>query len=110
VQDVAIAPDETEVYAASENGWVDVLDAATLERKRRIVLRGESPFGLAVTPDGAQLYVTSPGTGHLVIVDRATGGVVRAIKLSGVPRRVAFDNSGATAVIANEGNWVDLVR
>jgi YVTN family beta-propeller protein len=110
LQDVAIAPDESEIYAASEDGWVDVFDAATLQRKRRVTLPGLSPFGLALTPDGAQLYVTSAVTGDLAIIDRTAGTVVRTIKLTGTPRRVAFDQSGSTAVIANEGNWVDLVR
>lgn len=110
LQDVAIAPDESEIYASSEDGWVVVLDAATLEQKQRVTLPRLSPFGLAVTPDGAQLYVTSPQTGDLAVIDRATLRVVKTIKLGGMPRRVAFDKRGRIAVIANEENWVDLVR
>ena len=108
-QDVALAPDETELYVANENGYVDVLNPSTLQPIRRYALPGMSPFGLAVTPDGAKLYITSPGTGQLGIIDRATGMVdIRTV--GGMPRRVAFDASGATAVIANEGNWADIVR
>lgn len=110
LQELAISPDQSELYVASEAGWVDVLDAGTLRAKERIELAGLEPFGLAVTPDGAQLYVTSAGTGELAIIDRARRAVVNKIFLGGVPRRVAFDRSGRTAVIANERNWVDVVR
>jgi DNA-binding beta-propeller fold protein YncE len=108
-QEVVLAPDETELYVANESGFVDVLNPSTLQPARRYDTPGMGPFGLAVTPDGVQLYVTSPSTGQLGIIDRATGSVV-VRTVGGVPRRVAFDASGATAVIANEGNWADVVR
>jgi len=110
LQDVAIARDGGEIYVASETGWIDVLDGATLEPKQRITLTELKPFGLALTPDDAQLYVTSPTTGTVGMVDRQTRSLLATFSVAGVPRRVAFDASGATAVIANEGNWVDIVR
>jgi hypothetical protein len=30
--------------------------------------------------------------------------------VGGVPRRIAFDASGSTALISNENNWVDVIR
>ena len=108
-QDVALTPDETELYVANEGGFVDVLNPSTLQSVRRLTLAGLLPFGLAITADGAQLYVTSPSTGTLAIVDRLTGAVqVRPV--GGVPRRIAFDASGATAIVSNERNWVDIIR
>jgi DNA-binding beta-propeller fold protein YncE len=108
-QDVALTPDETELYVANEGGFVDVLNPSTLQSVRRLTLTGLLPFGLAITADGAQLYVTSPNTGTLAIVDRLTGAVqVRPV--GGVPRRIAFDASGATAIVSNERNWVDIIR
>jgi YVTN family beta-propeller protein len=108
-QDVALSPDESELYVAGENGVVTVLDPLTLQTVRERSLTALRPFGLAVTPDGAQLYVTSPSTGTVGIIDRATWTVqLRAV--GGAPRRVAFDASGSTAVVSNEGNWVDVIR
>jgi YVTN family beta-propeller protein len=109
-QEVALAPDETEVYVADERGAVDVLDAATLAPLRRLILRGLAPFGLAVTPDGAELYVASAGTGHVAIVDSRSGEVVHRYRVGGTPRRIAFDVAGASAVVSNEGNWFDVIR
>jgi YVTN family beta-propeller protein len=109
-QDVALAPDETELYVASENGYVDVLDPSTLRSIRRLTLPGLRPFGLAVTPDGAQIYVASSNTGQIAILDRRTGALVQLLPVGGMPRRIGFDASGSTAVIANESNWVDVIR
>jgi YVTN family beta-propeller protein len=110
LQDVAFSKDASEIYVAAEDGWVDVLDGSSLQRISRITLDGMAPFGLAVTPDDAQLYVTSPLSGQLAIIDRGTRALKQTIRVSGAPRRVAFNSTGSIAVIANEANWVDLVR
>lgn len=65
-------------------------------------------FGLALSPDGAQLYATSRGT--LLIVDVATGTLVRSIELGGVLRRVAFNASGRIAVVTNEAGSVHVIK
>jgi hypothetical protein len=109
-QDVALGADESELYVANENGYLDVLNPSTLQSVRRVLLPGLSPFGLGVTPDGAQIYVTSPVTGQLVIADRRPDGPYQVLPVGGIPRRIAFDATGSTAVISNEGNWVDVIR
>lgn len=110
LQDVAIAADEREIYVANEKFGVDVLDGATLARKHRIALTEFAPFGLALTPDGSELYLTSPTTGTARIVDVRSRTVVYTFTLRGTPRRIAFDATGRTAYIANEADWVDVIR
>lgn len=109
-QDIALGPSDSTLYVASEGGFVDVLDASTLQSTDRVSMAGYAPFGLAMTPDGAQMYITSPTTGDVAIVDRVTGGLVKVMRVGGVPRRVAFDATGSAAVVSNEGNWVDVIR
>jgi YVTN family beta-propeller protein len=92
-QEVAVAPNGSEVYVANESGWVDVLDAATLTPVARIAIVG-APFGLAVTLDGSYLYVTSSAAGTVDIVSVAERAVVKTLHVSGIPRRVVFDRSG----------------
>jgi YVTN family beta-propeller protein len=60
---IALSPDGALVYAAVNNGSkVVVLDAETLEQ--RLEIPADSyPVGLAVSPDGGQLWVTSQGRG-----------------------------------------------
>ena len=109
-QDVALAIDDSELYVACENGSVMVLDPSTLATKTTITLNGAAPFGLAVTPDNAELYVASARTSNLTIIDRATRAVVKTLPLGGTPRRVAFNRIGNKAYIANEGNWIDVIQ
>ena len=110
LQDIALSPGESELYVAGESGFVDVLDAATLAPRRHHSLPSLRPFGLAVTSDGTRVYVASAMTGVVATVDASTGAVLRTLSVGGTPRRIAFDAAGTTAVVANEGNWVDLIR
>jgi YVTN family beta-propeller protein len=109
-QDIAVTADQSEVFVANEVGWVDVLDGATLASKQRIPLAFGSPFGLAITPDESQVYVTATNPGRVIVLDRATRSVVRVFNVGGVPRRVTFTADGLTALIANESGWVDVIR
>ena len=109
LQDVAINRAETEVYVANEKLGVDILDAATLDRKERLAIAGFETFGLALTPDGADLYLTSP-TGIAKVMDVKSRTILFTLNLQGTPRRVAFDATGRTALIANEANWVDVIK
>ena len=110
LQDIVLSPDESELYVAGENGFVDVLDAATLAPRRHYSLPSLRPFGMGVTSDGSQLYVASAQTGVVSILDAGTGTVLLSMSVGGAPRRIGFDAAGTTAVVANEGNWVDLIR
>ena len=66
-------------------------------------------WDLQLTPDSTQLYVGLLD-GAIQIVDRADRLVVRTVQTGGRPRRIAFDRSGTTAVVANEAGWVDILR
>jgi YVTN family beta-propeller protein len=108
-QEIAVAPTRGEVYVANETGWVDVLNASTLASQARIAVVG-APFGLATTPDGAYLYVASPLVGSLAIIDATSRVTVKTLNAGGTPRRVVFDRLGLTGIVANEGNYVDVIR
>jgi YVTN family beta-propeller protein len=106
-QDIVLSNDDRELYVACEKGSVIVLDARSLEQID--VLEVGPAFGLAVTPDGEQLYVSSPSEGSVSIVDLATRKVVRRIAVQGAPRRIAFSPSGNQAYITNEWNWLTVI-
>ena len=107
-QDVALSHDDRELYVACEKGNVVVLDARTLEQRDVIPL--SSAFGLAVTPDGEQLYVSSPSDGDVAIVDLATRKIVGHVPVKGTPRRIAFSPSGDQAYVTNEWNWLTVIE
>ena len=58
---VLASPDGKTLFALDQGNWrIVVLDAAKLERIAEIST-GSYPFGLALSPDGARLYVTNTG-------------------------------------------------
>jgi YVTN family beta-propeller protein len=108
-QGLALSSDGKELYAAAESGDFVVIDLESWSETARIPL-GTGGFGIAVTPDQSQVWVTAPATGEVFVIDRQSRGIVRTIAVGGTPRRIAFDRSGATAAIANEAGTIDMVR
>lgn len=106
-QDMVLSNDDRELYVACEKGNVVVLDPRTLEQID--VLPIGPAFGLAVTPDGEQLYVSSPSEGDVAVVDLATRKVVCRVPVQGTPRRIAFSPIGDKAYVTNEWNWLTVI-
>jgi YVTN family beta-propeller protein len=108
-QGLALSSDGTELYVAGEAGDFVVADLGRGIEKARIRL-STGGFGIALTPDEAQIWITLPATGQVIVVDRASRTVVAEIALGGTPRRIAFNQSGETAIIADEAGAIHLVR
>ena len=108
-QDVVVSPDGTELYVANEAGAMQVVTLSS-----GVVTAASSAtgglFGLALSPDGARLVGSRPGSGSVLFIDRATRAVLGSVATGGFPRRVAFDLLGSIVVVANESGWVDLIR
>ena len=79
-------------------------------RVRRLVAQGTGGFGLAVTPDQTEVWVTVPSRGRVVVIDRESRTIRSAINVGGIPRRLAFDRSGALVVIADEAGAIRFLR
>jgi DNA-binding beta-propeller fold protein YncE len=105
--DIVVSPDGKQVCVVND-GFVLVLDASTLAMIGNVSI-GSGVRGMAMSPDGEQLYVTS-FLGELIIVDRVQRAIVKRIPLGGTPAHLAFDRSGKTAVIPNENGWVDIIK
>lgn len=111
LQDVVVAPDASELYVADENGSVAIVSLAS-GGVSRVPVRGA--FGLALTLDGTQLWVTQPLAGRITVLDRRTQMVIRTIPVdndggSGAPRRIAFTRHGL-AVVTDEAGRVHIIR
>jgi len=110
VQRIAVAPDGATLFAADEDQGLDVVTLAT--GAVTTVAGLSTGYGLGLTPDGAQLWVTSPNESRVYIVDRQTLSVT-TVQLGGgiVPRNVAFDAGGTTGVVTDgNGNVLFLDR
>jgi YVTN family beta-propeller protein len=108
-QRIALSPNRSTLYVASEAVGVEVV---RLNSPERFVIPGIQPgtVGLALSPDGAQLYVTNPPAGQITVVDApyrhvltVTGGVF-------YPRNVAFALNGRAALVTDEYGRLIVIR
>ena len=106
-QRMAVSRDGAELYIANESLGLDVWDIGGASRITSLPFEG---YGLALSPDNKLLYVSSPGGGVVEIIDRATRADIGTITTGGTPRNIAFSRHGTEVLIANEGNYVTVVR
>ena len=67
-------------------------------------------FDVAVTPDNLQVYASALADGKVYVFDLGTRTLIGQLVTGGSPRYIWFDATGTTAVIPNEGGWVNFVR
>jgi DNA-binding beta-propeller fold protein YncE len=69
----------------------------------------ESPEGLAISPDGSQVYVaisspTGTNGGYIAVIDVATLAVTNSITIGGSCHSVVFTSDGTSAFVLNEAS------
>jgi YVTN family beta-propeller protein len=73
-------------------GVVEIIDTATNTLEPVTIPVGESPFGIAITPDGAFAYVANFDDGTVSVIDTSTNSVVATVLLGGGPFGIAIAN------------------
>jgi YVTN family beta-propeller protein len=119
-QGIALSLDGSELFVADESGTghINVYDlvADTLEASipSGATSSAGGPFGLAMSPDGAKVYVgviNTEGPGVIQVIDASTRTIERTINSCGrSPRRIAFGFSGGLAVIPDESGCATFVE
>jgi DNA-binding beta-propeller fold protein YncE len=119
-QGIAVSLDGTELYVADESGTghINVYNLIANTHESSIASGATSslggPFGLAMSPDGATVYVgviNTEGPGLIQVIDASARKIQRTINSCGsVPRRIAFGFSGGLAVIADETGCATFVE
>ena len=69
--------------------------------------RYPSPIELAVSPDGARLFVVCEGTDEVVVYDNRSHAIVRRIPVGRVPKDLALSPDARRLYVAN--SWSDTV-
>jgi YVTN family beta-propeller protein len=112
---LAVAPDGTRLYVveesgsiASPGGAVDVVDASTLTRIGGVGF-SRPVSDIALTADGARLYVVYRGTsstdpGTLAVVDTATIRVTATTPIGPRPEALALTADGTRLYVATLGD------
>lgn len=99
-QRIAVSLDGTTLFVANELHGVDVVSLPSGTLQPGIAL-DSTAFGVAITPDGKQLYGTDARDGYVFILDVATRTWIKSLSVGGEPRNVAFDHDGRTAIITD---------
>lgn len=100
------------VNAAGTRGWTaNVADnsVSELDLVRRRLIRSFAvplrPEGIAVTPDGAEVWVGSNETGAVSVVSTASGSIIATLTETRFPYRLtAFPNGRRIAIVDGMGN------
>ncbi len=85
-------------------GTVSMFDAATGGSAGPDIPVGGSPQGLAVSPDGSEIYVTNIATNSVSVIDAATRSVVATVPVGSLPVEVAPTPDGDRVLVTNFGS------
>lgn len=108
-QELVLSPGGTLLFEADEAGSIQIWSLRKGTKRGDIAVPGGA-FAMAVSPDWRQLYVTSSLGGAVYLLDWKTGATLQTVTTGGTPRRIGFAADGSTAVVANEGGWVDFIE
>jgi len=100
---VGFLPNATRAYSTNEaDGTLSVVDVASRKVIGSIKLPGEAkPMGIAVTPDGKTIYVSTGRGGQVVAVDAATDAVKGSVAVGKRPWGIALTPDGKKLYSAN---------
>jgi uncharacterized repeat protein (TIGR01451 family) len=82
---------------------VSVIDTSTNTVTATVPV-GNTPSGVAVTPDGAFVYVTNQFGDNVSVIDTSTNTVTAIVPVGDRPFGVAVTPNGALVYVANQGN------
>jgi YVTN family beta-propeller protein len=108
-QELATNRRGTHLYVANEAGYLNDIDLVSGQLAQPIPLQGGG-FGLGVTPDDGEAYVTIPNAGVVQIFSLQKGTLSATLNVGGNPRRVAFSQQGRIGAITNVAGYITFVR
>jgi YVTN family beta-propeller protein len=108
-QEMAVNRKGTRLYVANEEGYLNEIDLFSGEQLPSIQLAGGG-FGVGVTPDDGEAYVSEPGAGLVQVFALQSRKLSRTINVGGEPRRLAFSQQGKIGAIANMAGYLTFVR
>ena len=108
-QDMAVTRKGDRLYVANGSGYLSEVDLQSGQQTATIPLAGEA-FGIGVTPDDGQAYVTIPSAGVVQIFNLNSRKLAQTLPVGGNPRRIGFSQQGRIGAIANLAGYVSFVR
>ena len=104
-----VSPNGKRVYVTTADGTLYVVNASTYQVITTLSV-GAAANGLAWSPDGSVLYVSSRDAGTVVAINPATNAITRTYHLGGMPQRLAVAPNGSKLYVANETTGLNVVN
>lgn len=106
-----VSPDGTELWtAASEDGTIAVIDLAAKQKVATLDANVQGANRLKFTPNGRQVFISSLGSGNLVIYDAKTRKEVKRVKIGHGAAGILMDPVGSRAFVAcSADNYIAIV-
>jgi YVTN family beta-propeller protein len=89
---VAISPDGSRAYVASENpGSLSIIDTASNQVVATLPLgRDTNPLHVAITPDGSRAYIANVTSDTVSVLDTASSELIATVAVGARPMFIAF--------------------
>lgn len=84
----ALAADRGHAYVSNQDGGVSVINLDSMEVESNIDVGAKSPRGIGVTADGKLLITANKDSENIAVIDRATGQLIKHIKVGKNPEFV----------------------
>ena len=95
-----VSPDEKELWAASHEDMVTIIDIATKKVIQTMNLKTKFANRLEFTPDGKRVLVSDLGDGDLIVVDAASRKEMKRISLGAGCAGILVVPDGSVAYVA----------
>ncbi len=101
---IVTPPDEKKFYVTNTvSGSVSVVERSTGEVK--ILATGPGTEGIAISPDGKEVWAASRADAKISVISTATDAIVAAFPSGGKsPKRMAFSPDGSQVWVTNSGS------
>ena len=107
-----VSPDGREIWtAASQDGFISVIDTATKKVTASIDAKVEGANRLKFTPDGKQVFVSSLRSGGVIIFDAATHKEIKRFNIGKGTAGILMDAESNRAFVASTGsNFIAVIN
>jgi YVTN family beta-propeller protein len=101
---IVATPKETKFYVTNTvSGSVSVIDRSTGEAK--VIVTGPGTEGIAISPDGKEVWAASRADAKISIISTATDTIVASFPSGGKsPKRMDFTPDGSQVWVTNSGS------
>jgi YVTN family beta-propeller protein len=108
-QEMALDRKGARLYVANEAGYLNEINLLTGQLAPQIPLQAGG-FGVGVTPDDAEAYVSIPDAGVVQIFKLQNRRLTKTLRVGGEPRRIAFSQRGSVGAVTNQAGYITFVH